>query len=56
VGGVADLGEWNPEPPTGGEAHTDLLGAVKNALHFFQLQGKGLYFTFIRSFGYNFIY
>jgi hypothetical protein len=30
VGGAADLGEWNPDPPTGGEAHTDLLCAVKN--------------------------
>jgi hypothetical protein len=32
VGGVADLAERNPEPPTGGEAYTDLLGAVKPAL------------------------
>jgi hypothetical protein len=28
VGGVADLGEWNPEGPLGPEALTDLLGAV----------------------------
>jgi hypothetical protein len=28
VGGVADLAQRNPEPPTGGEAYTDLLCAV----------------------------
>jgi hypothetical protein len=28
VGGAADLGEWNPGPPAGGEAYTDLLYAV----------------------------
>jgi hypothetical protein len=29
----SDLGEWNPEPPTGGEAHTDLLRLSKNPFH-----------------------
>jgi hypothetical protein len=28
VGGAADLAKRNPEPPTGGEAYTDLLCAV----------------------------
>jgi hypothetical protein len=29
VGGAADLAKWNPEP-SGGEAYTDLLCAVKS--------------------------
>jgi hypothetical protein len=28
VGGAADLAKRNPEPPTGGEAYTDLLYEV----------------------------
>jgi hypothetical protein len=43
VGGVADLGEWNPEPPTGGEAYTDLLCDVKPATKPPATDGVGRY-------------
>jgi hypothetical protein len=32
VGGAADLAKRNPEPPTGGEAYTDLLYEVPRFL------------------------
>jgi hypothetical protein len=46
VGGAADLAKRNPEPPTGGEAYTDLLNDVKSAAKRRATDGAAFIFCF----------
>jgi hypothetical protein len=48
VGGVADLGEWNPGAAEGGEAYTVLLCAV-GRISLFHLYSVPVFIFFLES-------